>query len=134
MASGLLTHKRLALRAMEMAEPRALEAAIRQESGGFDGSPDTSMRRVMLGTQWVPLLRSSEDCVDSHNFQSVGAVLILLSGGNTEFDALAPFPSRELVCNVRTRAAVGRQPPAGSLTTGMRQGGRLPQTCRQIVL
>jgi len=91
------------------------------------------MRLVMLGTQWVPLLRSSEDCVDSHNIQSVGAVLILPSGGNTVFDALAPFSSRELVCSVRTRAAVGPQPPAGSLTTAMRQGGRLPWARRQIV-
>ncbi|BAS06611.1 hypothetical protein AHiyo4_00330 [Arthrobacter sp. Hiyo4] len=40
-------------------------------------------------------------------FQSVGAVLILPSAENTVFDAIAPILFQELVCSVRTLAAIG---------------------------
>lgn len=89
-----------------MAEPRTLETAPRQEwrirriAGQSDATCD-------VGCVMCCVLRSSEECADSHNFQSVGAVPILPSGGITMFDALAPSSSRELVCSAHTRAADG---------------------------
>lgn len=73
-----------------MAETRTLETEIRQEwrirriAGHSDAARDAGML-------WVPLLRSSEECVDSHNFQSVGAVPILQGGGNTVFECSCPI-------------------------------------------